>query len=107
MRTTERANNASAFHALLYAAGPLIITFVLWETSLYATTTPQIVAAFILTGIPWVAYQKWRLGPKDKIPLFALISVMYWIAYVLPLFWTRHEINLITGGHQLSEEDRK
>ena len=89
---------------LLYAGGPLIITFALWSTSFYDTTPPQIIAAFILSWIPWAAYQKWRRGPKEKIPLFALISAMYWIAYVVPLFWTKHEISLITGGHQLSED---
>jgi O-antigen polysaccharide polymerase Wzy len=104
MRTLNRANNASAAPALFYAGAPLIITFVLWATSLYDTTAPQLLAAFILSAIPWAAYQEWRRGPKEKIPLFALISAMYWIAYVIPLFWTEHEINLITGGHQLSED---
>jgi hypothetical protein len=81
---------------------PLIVTLLLWATSLYFTTTPQIAAAFILGAIPWVAYQKWLHGPREKIPLFVLISAMYWIAYVIPLFWTKHEINLVGGGHQLS-----
>jgi hypothetical protein len=104
MQTLMRANNASASHALFYAGAPLIITFVLWATSLYDTTAPQIVAVFILSWIPWAAYQKWLRGPQEKIPLFVLISVMYWIAYVIPLFWTKHEISLITGKHQLSED---
>jgi len=104
MRTLTRANNASASHALVYAGAPLMITFILWATSLYDTTVPQIVAAFILSWIPWAGYQKWLQGPKDRIPFFVLISVMYWIAYALPLFWTKHEINLVTGGHQLSED---
>ena len=89
---------------LLCAVGPLIVTFVLWATSVYDTTVPQLLAAFILSAIPWVAYQEWRRGPREKIPLFALISAMYWIAYAIPLFWTRHEINLIVGRHQLSDD---
>ena len=28
---------------------------------------------------------------------------MYWLAYAVPLFWTKHQINLIMGMHQLSE----
>ena len=104
MRTLKRANNASASQVLFDVGAPLIITFLFWATSLHETTAPQIVAAFILSGIPWVAYQKWLRGPKEKIPLFVLISAMYWIAYVIPLFWTEHQINLIIGGHQLSED---
>jgi len=101
MRTLKSANDGSASHVLLCAVGPLIVTFVLWATSVYDTTVPQLLAAFILSAIPWVAYQE-CVGDREKIPLFALISAMYWIAYAIPLFWTRHEINLIVGRHQLS-----
>src|ERR1700756_4916391 len=104
MRTLKRANNTSASQALLYVGAPLILTFVLWATSLYDVTMPQIGAAFILGAIPLVAYQKWLRGPREKIPLFVLISAMYWMAYVIPLFWTKHEINLVMGRHQLSED---
>src|ERR1035437_3582228 len=104
MQTLKRTNNASSSQALFSVGAPLIITFVLWGTSLRDTTIPQIAAAFILSAIPWVAYQKWLRGPKDRIPLFVLISLMYCIAFVIPLFWTEHEINLIGGGHQLSED---
>jgi hypothetical protein len=103
MQTLNRANNVSAAPVLFYAGAPLIITLILWVSSPYDTTAPQVAAVFILTWFPWAAYQKWLRGPKETIPLFALISAMYWLAYVLPLFWTKHEINLITGGHQLSE----
>jgi hypothetical protein len=104
MRILERANKASADHALFCTVGPLIITFVLWATSLHDITALQLLAAVILSTIPWVAYQEWRRGPKEKIPLFALISAMYWIAYVIPLFWMEHAITLLAGGHQLSED---
>jgi hypothetical protein len=103
MRTLKTANNASTSPVLFYAGTPLIITVVLWTTSLYDTTPPQLIAVFILSWIPWAAYQTWLRGPKEKIPLFALISAMYWIAYAIPLFWMEHEINLIIGGHHLSE----
>ena len=104
MRTLNRANTASASQALFYMGAPLIVTFVLWSTSLHETTAAQIAAAFILCAIPWVAYQKWLRGAKDRIPLFVLVSAMYWIAFVIPIFWTEHEINLIGGRHQLSED---
>src|ERR1700730_5139843 len=104
MQTLKRTNNARSSQALFSVVAPLIITFALWGTSLHDTTIPQIAAALILSAIPWVAYQKWQRGPKDRIPLFVLVSAMYWIAFAIPLFWTKHEINLIGGGHQLSED---
>src|ERR1700723_1164770 len=100
---TPRLANARSLPVLLYAGGPAIITVALWATSLYDVTLPQVIAAFILCWIPWAAYQQWVRGPREKIPLFVLIGVMYWLAYALPLFWLRHGINLVTGRHQLSD----
>src|ERR1700735_2602010 len=102
MRTLRRANKPSASEALFHLGAPVVITLVLWGTSLHDTTVPQIAAAFILSAIPCVAYQKWLRGPKEQIPLFVLISIMYWIAYAIPLFWMEHKINLTMGGHELS-----
>jgi len=103
MQVLEIANNARTSPVLLYTGVPLMITAVLWATSLYDATLPQVIAAFILCWIPWAAYQKWVRGTREKIPLFVLIGVMYWLAYAVPLFWLRHDIGLITGRHQLSE----
>ena len=41
---------------------------------------------------------------REGIPLLFLVGAVYWLAYAVPLFWLRHEINLVTGGHQLSED---
>jgi hypothetical protein len=103
MQAFKVANKARIFPVLLYSGYPLGVTGLLWATTLYDVTLPQIVAAFILGWIPWAAYQEWRRGAREKIPLFALIGSMYWLAYVLPLFWTKHQVNLITGWHELSE----
>jgi len=88
---------------LLYAGIPFVITAVLWATSLFEVTLPQAIAAFILCWIPWAAFQKWERGTRDKIPLFVLVGGMYWLAYALPLFWTKHQISQIVEMHQLSE----
>ena len=103
MQALKTANNARTSPVLLYAGVPLIITAVLWATSLYDATLLQVIAAFILCWIPWAAYQEWVMGTREKIPLFVLIGVMNWMAYAVPLFWTKHQIGLITGIHQLSE----
>ncbi len=104
MQVLKIANNAKTSSVLLYTGVPLIITVALWATSLYDVTLPQLIAAFILCWIPWAAYQEWSRGMRERIPLFFLIGVMYWLAYAVPLFWLRHDIDLITGPHQLSED---
>jgi hypothetical protein len=103
MQALKIANKARTLPVLLYAGVPFIITAALWATSLYDATLPQVIAAFILCWIPWAAYRGWVRGTREKIPLFVLISVMYWLAYAVPLFWLRHDIRLVTGRHQLSE----
>ena len=103
MQVLKIANNAKTSPVLLYTGVPLIITAGLWATSLYDATLPQVIAAFILCWVPWAAYQEWVRGTREKIPLFVLIGVMYWLAYAVPLFWTKHQINQITGMHELSE----
>jgi hypothetical protein len=103
MQVLKIANNARTWPLLLYAGVPLIVTAVLWATSLYEVSLPQVIAAFILCWIPWAAYREWARGTREKIPLFALIGVVYWLAYAVPLFWLNHSISLVTGKHQLSE----
>ena len=103
MQVLKIANSARTWPVLLYAGVPLIITAVLWATSLYEVSLPQVIAAFILCWIPWAAYREWVRGTREQIPLFALIGVVYWVAYAVPLFWLRHDISLVTGKHQLSE----
>ena len=80
---------------LLHAGIPLTITSVLWATSLYEVSLPQVIAAFILCWIPG-AYGEWVNGTREKFPLFALIGVVYWLAYAVPLFWLKHDISLVT-----------
>ncbi len=103
MQVLKIANNPRSRPVLLYAGVPLVITAVLWATSLYDVSLPQAIAAFILCWIPWAAYREWVRGTREKIPLFVLIGIMYWMAYAIPLFWLRHDITLVTGRHQLSE----
>src|SRR5208337_4842303 len=104
MQVLKIANNAKTSPVLLYTGVPLIITVALWATSLYDVTLPQVIAAFILCWIPWAVYQEWSHGMRERIPLFFLIGTMYWLAYAVPLFWLRRDIDLITGRHQLSED---
>src|ERR1700733_4447436 len=103
MQLLKIAYNTRTRPVLLHAGIPLIITAVLWATSLYEVSLPQVIAAFILCWIPSAAYREWVRGAREKFPLFALIGVVYWLAYAVPLFWLKHDISLVTGKHQLSE----
>jgi hypothetical protein len=83
---------------------PLLVTVLLSFSSSYDVTLAQIGAAFLLCWLPWASYRKWCRGERKGIPLFALLGGMYWLAYVLPLFWVRHEIGLVSGRKTLSEQ---
>jgi hypothetical protein len=104
MRVHKIPNAARSSPVFFYAGIPLIVTAALWATSLNDVSLPQIVAVFLLCWIPWTAYKRWSNGTREGIPLLFLVGAVYWAAYALPLFWLRHEINLVTGGHELSEE---
>lgn len=104
MQPVRVTNNTETGPVLFDAGVPIIITAALWSTSTNEITLLQLIAAFLLCWVPWAAYRKWSRGSREGIPLFFLISAMYWVNYALPAFWLRHEVKLITGQHQLAEE---
>jgi hypothetical protein len=100
-----RVPNSARTAPVLFDAGvPILITAGLWSTSINEISLPQIIAAFILCWAPWAAYGKWSRGTREGIPLFSVVSAIFWVDYAIPLFWLRHDVKLITGQHQLSEE---
>jgi hypothetical protein len=104
MQAFKVAKSARTSPILLYTGVPLLITAALWATSINEITLPQKIAAFVLCWIPWGAYREWSRGTRETIPLFFLVGAMFWLAYAPPLFWLRHDVSLITGGHQLSDD---
>lgn len=83
---------------------PLVITAFFDYTSSYDISLAQAVAAFLLCWMPWAAYRKWLRGERQKIPLFAFLAAMFWLAYAVPLFWSKHELNTYFGRRILTEE---
>jgi hypothetical protein len=54
--------------------------------------------------MPWAAYRNWLRGNRDKIPLFALLAALFWLAYSVPLFWAKHLVTGVFGRRVLSED---
>jgi len=74
-------------NATQYLGLPLVVTFVLMVTSINNNSLIQIVLAFVLFLIPWVAYQQWRDNNAFGLPIFALISGLHWLYFAVALFW--------------------
>jgi hypothetical protein len=75
-----------SFQPLRIASVPLVIVLALWAFSPNSIGLLAITCAFVLTLMPWWSYTVWRQGDLRRFPLFSIVSSMYVIAYVLPLF---------------------
>jgi hypothetical protein len=104
MQTFNTTNRVGTSPVRLHGGVPLFVTAALWATSINEIQLAQIIAAFLLCWIPWASYRGWTQRKREGIPLFVLVGAMYWLAYAVPLFWLRHDINLVTGSHRLSED---
>jgi hypothetical protein len=78
----------------LYALGPNEILWIQW------------VLALVLLQIPWLAYLNWKRRADEQLPVFAVISFMYWIYYALSLFWGARTVSGVNGPFErlVSEE---
>src|ERR1700731_159577 len=83
---------------------PLVVTVFLASTSSYSVGVTQAVCAFLLCWMPWAAYRNWLRGNRDKIPLFALLAALFWLAYSVPLFWAKHIVTGVFGRRVLTED---
>ncbi|HBB86428.1 MAG TPA: hypothetical protein DC047_02300 [Blastocatellia bacterium] len=48
---------------------------------------PQWLLALLLLEIPWLSYLMWKQKRDTDVPLFSMITFVYWIYYALALFW--------------------
>jgi hypothetical protein len=65
---------------------PILLSGFLWWISPNAISTRQGLLATVLLLFPWYAYCRWQRNGATRIPLFALISLAYWLAFAMPLF---------------------
>jgi len=83
---------------------PLLVTAFFAFTSSYDVSIEQAVCAFLLCWMPWAAYRNWLRSDRDKIPLFALLAALFWLAYSVPLFWAKHVVTGVFGSRVLTED---
>jgi len=82
---------------------PLLVTAFFACTSSYDVSVAQVVAALLLCWMPWAAYRNWLRGDRNGIPLFAFLAAMFWVAYAVSFFWTKHVVSGVFGRRVLME----
>lgn len=70
-----------------YFLPPTLATLFLWATSDNDISLVSFVCALTLLILPWYTYQQWRRSSREDLPLFSMISIIYWLYYAFPLFW--------------------
>jgi hypothetical protein len=74
--------------AILRIFAPVgLITGLLWISSLNPVSPLQVMVAYMLLLIPWVAYVRWQRLRQTLVPFFAFIAFMHWVYFSIPLFW--------------------
>ena len=88
--TRTRDDAALLLH---YLSFPVLVTAFASLTGAGIATLAQTVLSFVLLQIAWAAWVSWKALPDSEkdFPIFAIIAGMFWLAYGLPLFWSREE----------------
>lgn len=83
-----------------YTPVPALVTFFLWLTRGNSVTWLQALLSLLLLQIAWGAWIAWKAKPaaEKHFPIFACIAGMFWLAYGVPLFWSRAESWRFSGG---------
>ncbi|HKO60328.1 MAG TPA: hypothetical protein VJV03_04135 [Pyrinomonadaceae bacterium] len=84
----NRNRSVRAFPRLaLLISLPVAVMSFLWLARANEVTAVQWVLAFGLMFLTWWAYLDWRERGRPELPMFAMISFMYFLYYGIPLFW--------------------
>jgi hypothetical protein len=75
---------------------PVIGTSFLWFTRANDVSMTQLSIALALLIVPSASYNHWRRTERERIPLFAILSCMYWLYYAVGLFWVEPTIYIRT-----------
>ncbi len=71
---------------------PLAATCFLWTSSRHPVGWIGFLSAVFLAVAPWRSFLAWRRRPDLALPLFALISFVYWLYFGFALFWGEYSI---------------
>src|ERR1700730_18322236 len=82
-----RTNRAELLNFGIYALPPFLVSLFFYLLSPNDILWVQFTLAVLLLQIPWTTYLKWKKRAGEKLPVFALISLMYWVYYAVALFW--------------------
>ena len=77
----------SGNNALMLVVPPLAATFLMWAIRLNEITLFELLGAAGLLTAAWAPYYRWKLAGERYLPLFPMLSLMFWTYYALPLFW--------------------
>lgn len=94
---SQAQTSATFFH---YISVPLLVTAFAWITGTDNVNTLQAILSLLLLQIAWVSWVSWKARPpaEKDFPLFAMIAGMFWLAYGLPIFWSREDSWRFAGG---------
>jgi len=84
---SSNQNKVGLLRIGVYCLPPFLISFLFRLLSSNEILWVQWILAFVLLQIPWLAYLNWKRRADEKIPVFALISFLYWVYFALALFW--------------------
>lgn len=85
----------------MYVLPPSLISLVSYLISPNDISWIQLLFAFVLLQIPWTGYLDWKKRDDEKLSIFAIISLMYYVYYSLALFWGSRTVS----GMQSSFEE--
>ena len=65
----------------------------------------QLVLAIILLLVPWSYYLKWKQHQEPGLPIFAILSFMYWIYFALSLFFGARTVSGVETASEAHVSD--
>jgi len=83
----KRIVNNAGGSAIMWVFPPLAATFLMWLVRLNDITVFEFLGAVGLLTAAWGPYYSWRKAGERYLPLFPMLSFMYWVYYALGLFW--------------------
>ncbi len=86
----------------MWVLPPLAATFLMWLARLNQLTLFEFLGAASLLTAAWGPYYSWRKVGERYLPLFPMLSFMYWVYYALALFWGQR--NSYTSRGELTHE---